>query len=97
MSEAYKGIQTESVKKMYSEMEHLLSPFAAMSNGELQKKVDVIVGEKSKVLNEGMASLALKNADIENRLTVLIIEKQKLCGKVSRQDERFEEEKRSWA
>ncbi|MGA2573194.1 MAG: tyrosine-type recombinase/integrase [Candidatus Methanomethylicaceae archaeon] len=78
MAEAYKGIQAESVKKMFTEREHLLSPFAAMSNGELQKKVDVIVSEKSKTLNEGMATLALKNADLENRLTAMIAENASL-------------------
>jgi len=94
MAEAYKSIQFESVKKMYAEREHLLSPFATLSNGELQQKIEAQVLEKSKTLNEGLTTLALKNADLENRLTAMIAENQDLRNRLKTVEEAVKELKK---
>jgi len=73
LTEVYRRYSTEDLEEFYKKGEHSLMVF---SNGQDIAKLKGEVEEKSKTLNEGMATLALKNADLENRMTALISEKK---------------------
>ena len=62
MAEAYKRVQSDELKWIYSEMEPFLS---VSTNGQDVTKLKT-------EFSESMAALALKNADLENRLAALI-------------------------
>jgi len=77
MAKAYKQTQHEAIRKMYAERERLIDPYVGIGgNGAELGKVKAELEEKSKILNEGIATLALKNADLENRITAMIAENQ---------------------
>lgn len=47
-------------------------------------RLKVEIEEKSKALNEGMVALVLKNADLENRLTVLVANNEALKERIAK-------------
>jgi integrase len=73
LTEVYRRYSVYDMAEAYRKGEHALYIF---SNGAEVTKLKVEVEEKSKVLNEGMAMLAVKNAGLENRLTAMIAENQ---------------------
>jgi integrase len=79
LTEVYRRYSVEDLAEFYKKGEHSLTVFG---NGAEVSKLKVEIEEKSKTLNEGMATLALKNAELENRLTALIASN--------------EEEKKAW-
>jgi hypothetical protein len=73
LTEVYRRYSEEDLAAFYKKGEHALAVF---SNGAEVSKLKSDIEEKSKILNEGMATLALKNAELENRLTALIASNQ---------------------
>ena len=64
MSEAYKRVQSDELKRIYAERE----PFLSVTTGNGGHDVAKLKTE----FGDSMAALALKNAELENRLTALI-------------------------
>lgn len=85
LTEVYRRYSVDDLAEYYRKGEHALAVFG---NGVEVGKVKAELEEKSKVLNEGMAALALKNADLENRLTAMISENQSVRRKLSELEER---------
>jgi len=74
LTEVYRRYSAEDLAEFYRKGEHALAVF---SNGAEVSKLKNDIDEKSNILNEGMATLALKNAELENRLTALIASNEK--------------------
>jgi integrase/recombinase XerD len=69
MNQAYKTLQFESLKKMYIERERLLDPYASMSNGELQKKIDAMVNDRTADLSKSCQELqAISNVLLKKNI-----------------------------
>ena len=73
LTEVYRRYSEEDLAAFYKRGEHALAVF---SNGADMSKVKAELEDSKKVLNEGMATLALKNAELENRLAALIASNQ---------------------
>jgi len=80
MDEAYKGVQFESVKRMYADREHLLSPFASLGNGALKKKIDEELDRNTKELREKLGYLVGKNMETDERIKILTAENERMRG-----------------
>jgi integrase len=84
LSGSYRRIEEEDLIKFYREHE---SELLIYGNGQELTKLKNEVEEKSKAFNDGMAALALKNADLENRLTAMIAENQDLRSRLKTVEE----------
>jgi integrase len=84
LSSSYRRIEEEDLSKFYKEHE---SELLIYGDGQELAKLKNEVEEKNRTFNEGMATLALKNADLENRLTALIAENQDLRGRLKTVEE----------
>jgi hypothetical protein len=90
MDRAYKSVQFESLKKMYIERERLLDPYASMSNGELQKRIDKAVNDKTQDFQAISNVLLKKNLELEDQQK----RQQEEIAKVKVLEVRIEEQKR---
>jgi site-specific recombinase XerD len=68
MAEAYKGVQYESLKKMYSEREKLLSINPRENLEELRGKLKGEIQEQNKQLQTMANSLVSENLDLKRRI-----------------------------
>ena len=72
MSEAYKSIQFESVKRMYLEREQLLSiTRPSLDEKGLAEKVEAKVDERIQTLQKILTNLSTENLDLKTRMTEL--------------------------
>jgi len=71
MAEAYKAVQFESVRKMYSERERLISPFGAAGSGAEVSKLKREVEEGQKELQRLVVSLAARIRQLEEQFARL--------------------------
>lgn len=68
MAEAYKGVQYESLKKMYLEREHILSVTRGLDEKELEEKVTAKVDERIQSLQKIITNYATENLEVKSRL-----------------------------
>lgn len=69
MSEAYKGVQLESLKQMYAQREKLLSISAQKVDvEEIREKLRVEVEQTNRQLQIMVNSLVTENMDLKNRM-----------------------------
>jgi len=82
MAEAYKSVQTESLKKMYLEREKLLSISAPKVDvEELEAKLRAEVEQGSRQLQVMVNNLVTENMDLKNRISLTerkLVELEKL-------------------
>lgn len=75
LTECYRRYSEDDLAAFYKKGEHSVTIFG---DGADLGRVKAELEEKSKVLNEGMATLALKNADLERRLGKVEADNQEL-------------------
>lgn len=69
MAEAYKGVQYESLKQMYTEREKLLSISPKENLEELREKLKGEIQEQNKQLQTMVNSLVTENLDLKQRIS----------------------------
>ena len=71
MVKAYKSVQFESLKKMYLEMEHLLSISAKrLDEKELESRVLAKVDERVQAMQRIITNYAAENQDLRYRIQI---------------------------
>ena len=79
MSEAYKSVQFDSLKKMYLEREKLLSVSGPkLDSEEIEQKITSKVHEKTSDLSNLVNILSRKNVTLEDKLSKLETENQSM-------------------
>jgi len=69
MDRAYFDINYETIRKEYAAREHLLSVSTAMGNGELQKKIDAMVNDRTADLSKSYQELqAISNVLLKKNI-----------------------------
>ena len=93
MSEAYKSIQFESVKRMYLEREGLLSiSKPSLDEKGLEAKVEAKVDERIQSLQKVITNLSTENLEMKTRTTKLEVENKTLGERV----EALEQDGKRW-
>ncbi|MEM3736562.1 MAG: tyrosine-type recombinase/integrase [Candidatus Bathyarchaeia archaeon] len=85
MAEAYKGLQFESLRKMYLERERLLSITPPpVDPSEIERKVDAKVDERIQSLQKVIENLSAENLELKSRMARLELENTELTGRINR-------------
>jgi integrase len=87
MSEAYKSVQFDSLKKMYLEREKLLSVSGPRVDAEeLEEKIRKEIDEKNRDLQLLVNGLSTRNLNLDSKLTEVASENKRLKEKVSKME-----------
>lgn len=87
MSEAYKSVQFEALKKMYLDREKLLSVSGSRVDAEeIEEKIRKEIDEKNQNLQSLVNSLSTRNLNLDNKLTEVASENKRMKEKVSKME-----------